>query len=1139
MAETFFLKCMGYPELRRPDGRPVRVKVRKHLGVLLYLAVEGRHQCSRDVLVDLLWGSAPPHDGRHSLSTALSFLRAILGKGAIEGTSTSVRFDRAAVTLDLDLLRNGLNGNGSGGILADDSFLADFSIADSPGFMHWRDGHQARLLPVIQGALRQRIDEARRTSDVQALILYGDRLLVLDPLSEEGTRARVEAHALSGNRLAALRMFEEWKSALQAELGARPSEVMEALALRLRKNAVERPASPMATLKNEKWVDRAFIGRAAEFQVLFEAWEAMTQAHTRHVMIEGESGIGKSTLAQRFSTAIQLEGAACARVQCFELEQRIPFGMIGTLVTSLLDRPGVAGTDPAALAELGRLVPRVRERFTQLPPPRGAEGEAARVLFAEGFFAMLESLVEEQPVALIVDDYPRSDEASLSVLHMLLRRPGLHRVMVVLTARPAEPGEPAQAQRIRRGVASLGLQQLKLEPLAEADSNALLDALVSPSGRWLKPPERRAILRAGAGNPLAIELLAQDWIAHGDAAVVLSLPAMQADVPATAFDVSAFDRAVDRLVPSLSRRGRAALWIATILGPRLNDLSFFALVDLEDHRLIAALAELTACRILREAGGRLEFSNELMRARLYLQVPSGIRIELHKRVAERLIEADARGQKISGLEIAWHCMRARKPALATPYLMQGARRAIATGASDEAARALSTALKHLKGRDRDEGIILLAETLQEMADWTGSLEVLGEIERRRKIDTELGEIRDCMLLESKRRLGYYSRSEMVAIVLNALASLPRLKSHEAGARCLLFAAKAGSALRDDVIWNAMRSVLTETTFSPNNARLEGMTNLARALTSYYLGLHEEALSILNEATARFREEKIADTVAALLHTGIGAVCCATGRYEAAVQDTERALEIAKRLDNDDLVLNSAANLALCHLRLGEYAMAQEVSAKAATRWLNRGERPGFDAMRAILHGGLGAAFANNREQAEQAAGRATALLINLENSWEKQFAVFMLADLLWLLGRHREALRMAKQGLRLGSGPATKQMIGLFARWSAMIAARSRECRSALDSLYSFEAESNRIDALDKLELNCAILLLKNTLGEQSESYFEVIRVSLATFPIPVSYQLIRLGILSSSSVAKPLPEASLRSKNRTGLRTRHTTNRP
>src|SRR2546426_6290553 len=44
------------------------------------------------------------------------------------------------------------------------------------------------------------------------------------------------------------------------------------------------------------------------------------------------------SLALRFATAAALDGAAVARVQCFELEQRIPFGMIGALVTGLLDR---------------------------------------------------------------------------------------------------------------------------------------------------------------------------------------------------------------------------------------------------------------------------------------------------------------------------------------------------------------------------------------------------------------------------------------------------------------------------------------------------------------------------------------------------------------------------------------------------------------------------------------------------------------------------------------------------------------------------------------------------------------------------------------------------------------------------------
>ncbi|HYN21451.1 MAG TPA: AAA family ATPase, partial [Thermoanaerobaculia bacterium] len=478
MGESWYLKLMGFPELRRPDGRTVKLKVRKHLALLIYLVLDARERYPRDELADLLWPEVPDGNGRHSLSMAFSVLRGLFGADCIQGNHVEVKFKTPGLALDLEQLERGdVLGNATTPALDVEGFLRGFEIEDAPAFQHWCDRRNAQLLPLLQAAVLALTDQARRSGDMQRMMALADRLLALDPLSEEGIRARMEAFAMQGDRVSALREFETWKRQLADELGAVPSEILEMMAVRLRRRGFESvPSSAGSRVTGEQWTERRFVGRAAEFQVLFEAWESTTQLNTRHVLLSGETGIGKSTLAMRFAASAALEGAAVARVQCFELEQRIPFGMIDALVTSLLDRPAVAGTAPESLAEVARIVPKLRERFPHLPAPRASEGEAARLHFAEGTFALLDAIMEEQPLVLIVDDYPRSDEASLSVLHMLLRRAGSEQIMVVLSGRPPEPDEPPQAARIRKGIAYLPLRRLELGALSEPESEDLLQA---------------------------------------------------------------------------------------------------------------------------------------------------------------------------------------------------------------------------------------------------------------------------------------------------------------------------------------------------------------------------------------------------------------------------------------------------------------------------------------------------------------------------------------------------------------------------------------------------------------------------------------------------------------------------------------
>ncbi|HJP55622.1 MAG TPA: AAA family ATPase, partial [Gemmatimonadales bacterium] len=679
MEPRLSLRCLGEPVLTGLDGEPVRFKVRKHLALLVFLAVESRSRHHRDHLAELLWANLPEGDNRHSLATALSTIRAVAGADALETDRDHVRINRGRFALDLDRLE-------SGDVLASEfqpaldiaGFLDGFEVPGSSEFMLWRERQRSRWLPLVREALLKRIDKCRRTGDFRQIEHLGDRMLHLDELSEEAVRAKMEARAFAGDRLGALKVFEAWKERLFEDLGASPSPLVEGMAIRLRRRGLERPATSLIpAVPTDQWKGRPFVGRANEYQGLYEGWERTQRGVAGHAILLGDSGIGKSTLADRLATAAGLEGAVTSRVQCYDVEREIPYAAIAGLVQGLLHQPGVSGTPPEALAELARAVPEVKQKYPNVPPPVDSQGETARILLTEAFHQLLQSLAEEQPVILVVDDLHLADDASLAVLHLMMRRAQGEPIMVVFATRPESLGQSPQASRIRENAERLGIRMIELGPMNDDESAELLASFIPEDEPQPGAAARRALLRAAAGYPMVLELLVQDWRTNGEQSVALSVEAMTSD-PAMRQDgpSGAYRQLLERLTNTLDPATRNVLNMAAILGGRLNDLSAYALADLTRGQTMSGMAQLVRLRILRERGDRLEFANELIRAHAYVGVPSPLRRELHGEIAGRLLAEAADGASRSGLEIAWHCFRGGRTAEGIPHLLSGAREAL-------------------------------------------------------------------------------------------------------------------------------------------------------------------------------------------------------------------------------------------------------------------------------------------------------------------------------------------------------------------------------------------------------------------------------------------------------------------------------
>jgi len=1105
MAPRFFLRLLGEPELQSPDGERVRLRVRKHLALLAYFAAHRGQVHRRDRLADFLWPEASPAEGRHSVAVALSAIRGKLGLRTFECSRDTVRFLAPNLDVDLDRLARGdVLDTDLTPALRVDAFLGDFEVGRAPEFMLWRDQMQARWLPQIQNALVALMDRCRRTGDFSGIEAHADRLLALDEYSEQAVRAKMEARAFTGDRVAAIRIYEEWRSRLAADLDTAPSALLEGLALRLRQRGFEAPGSiRMPTVLTEQWRHQAFIGRGAQYRSLYENWEHTKGGAGRHGLVLGESGVGKSTLAQRVITAAGLEGAISSRVQCYEVEREIPYAAVGTLVRGLLDQPGASGTPPEWLGELARTVSAVRERFPGLPPFSSADGETIRIRLTEAMLQLALAVAEEHPVILVVDDVHIADDASVAVLHLLMRRTRGQRIMVLMTARREELDRSPHASRLLESREHLGLQVLDLPPFTNDEMQELVTALGHADGRPVPLPLRRALIHAAAGIPMVAELLHDDWRRRGTDCLALSLGAMTSELAGSSTE-EVYRRLFHRVFDSLSSEAQAVLNLAAILGERLNDHQLYELVDLTIGQCLTGTLELARRRLFVDDGHKLQFRNELIRGYAYLAVPSPLRRALHGLVADRLLQAAARGEAIPGLTLAWHCFRGGRAVEAVPHLLAGAREAIDHGAPHEAELGLSSAIASLPIEARAEAALLLAESLQEQGRWEESIAILEPGDHGSE---SWGLRREVLCL--------YAHATLPHSETEARETLSRLQALTTGgvpesARSLALEGleRAATYLNDtEAASHSMKwalEILASTDGLSHRVRL-AISLVVLAWITRSTTCWPDVLQTLRELTEEATAGGLACTALGRLHSAQGSIRASAGDYEGAVEHYSAARAIYIRLCNPLVQALTEANLSLCYGRIGNYV--------EQLAWAERA----MDNLPAALDSWTRIKIAYRAAWALGMLGevdRALQLIHNAgehrereSRAWARQAEGVSRADILTILGRNKLALDVAAETIaEFGKKPISHAYAGPVARWVAKLGWNNGELGESIESLDHCWEGLLAYDVIDQAEIASAKVWLEKSRGREWPDGESKLQSLLNELPSAVRSQLSRLG---------------------------------
>src|SRR5687767_470129 len=142
-----------------------------------------------------------------------------------------------------------------------------------------------------------------------------------------------------------------------------------------------------------------FVGRAAELAELKDALAEASESRPSLALVGGESGVGKSRLAEELIRHARESGSRVLSGDCVELGQdELPYA---PLLTAL--RPLVRDGDPA----LDELAPPLRAALDAILPGLGmvaGAGEAPQSRVFEALLSLLELLSEDRPVLLVVED---------------------------------------------------------------------------------------------------------------------------------------------------------------------------------------------------------------------------------------------------------------------------------------------------------------------------------------------------------------------------------------------------------------------------------------------------------------------------------------------------------------------------------------------------------------------------------------------------------------------------------------------------------------------------------------------------------------------------------------------------------------
>jgi predicted ATPase/DNA-binding SARP family transcriptional activator len=692
--------------------------------------------------------------------------------------------------------------------------------------------------------------------------------------------------------------------------------------------------------------DEPFVGREGELKALERFFDSILENQGNFVLVEGETGIGKTRLVDKFLESIEPRGGMVIRGHGYHKEispYRLFSEMLRNFFSSInYDTRYLAPLlDNLTLALLEKIVPELEDyipfdlsRITT--PSMSPKEEKQR--FYDMLLLFFLKLSHRHPLILDIEDLHWLEPDTLELLRYLITNFRKAPIMVVATSRGLEPGsftqtwlEGLEDQRMLHHLKLKGLDPEKVKGLVEAlFSQKLTDNFFN----WL--------LDYTAGNPLFINESVRAGMEQNAFFFdpVESRWEIKEEYSERMLQPATLQSVIERRLKGLDKPTQKVLSFAAVVGDRFDLEILQNLSNLSPNQLKRIVGDLMIKNLIQRVSDKegektsYRFTHHIVRLHIYQSLSPEFKEKTHLKVAVILEKEKGKGKQTERVEdLAYHFSRGRKDRSSLKKSIK-----YLIGAGQEMRKQFSESKAEQYLLQAQELLENMNPSKEKNTNLIKLLDLLGEVQNNiGKQDSAINSYQEAWKLgEAEKLLDRLKEAQMhrkIGYVYHSISDYPKAISYYE---------RALKELKDTSVEPELTEYITICNFL-------GLTYIMK-------GEHQKCIDWSQKAVGCAQKKKHLPLIERT-NNNLGWVAYSQSKYDEAIEYFNKCLEIQRKVQDKSRLSALKINLGVIHLNLGQYDKAAEYYHKA----LNLAQEMGNLSWKGIIYNNLGVLYKDKGE----------------------------------------------------------------------------------------------------------------------------------------------------------------------------------